>query len=105
MSLSSSDIDMTKDKVVYLLYQACRCILKILLEFLEGGPDLVSRRQMSDSLKLTQLEAREQSVASFIVRIMKLHLNWSDSFTCSIERNNEPNFPNSIPNNLENTDM
>jgi hypothetical protein len=76
-----------------------------LLEFLEGGPDLVSRRQMSDSLKLTQLEAREQSVASFIVRIMKLHLNWSDSFTCSIERNNEPNFPNSIPNNLENTDM
>jgi hypothetical protein len=81
------------------------CMIIALLEFLEGGPDLVNRRQMSDSLKLTQREAREQSVASFIVRIIKLHLNWSDSFTCNIERNNEANFPNSIPNNLENADM
>jgi hypothetical protein len=41
-----------------------------LIEFLEGGPDLVSRRQMSNTLKLTQRETREQSVASFVVRIM-----------------------------------
>jgi hypothetical protein len=68
-----------------------------LMEFLEGGPDLMSRSQMSNSLKLTWREAREQSVASFVVRMIELHLNWSDSFTCSIEAN----LPNSIPNTLK----
>jgi hypothetical protein len=28
---------------------------------------------------------------------MKLHLNWSDLFTCSIERNIESDLPDSIP--------
>jgi hypothetical protein len=60
-----------------------------LMEFLEGGLDLMSHSQMSNSLKLTHQEAQEQSVASFVVRIMKLHLNLSDSFTCSIEHNIE----------------
>jgi hypothetical protein len=62
-------------------------IIVILMEYLEGGPDLVSHRQMSNSLKLTQQEAQEQSVASFVVRIMELYLNWSDSFTSRIELN------------------
>jgi hypothetical protein len=72
-----------------------------LLKFLEGGPDLVSCSQMSNSLKLTPREAREQSVASFVVQIMELHLNWNDSFTCSIERNIEAYLPNSISNTLK----
>jgi hypothetical protein len=38
-----------------------------LMEFLEGGPDLVSRSQMSNSLKLSKRETREQSVVSFVV--------------------------------------
>jgi hypothetical protein len=42
-----------------------------LMEFLEGGADLVSRSQMSNSLKLTQREARQQSIVNFVVRIMK----------------------------------
>jgi hypothetical protein len=28
---------------------------------------------------------------------MELHLNWSDSFTCIIERNIEANLPNFVP--------
>jgi hypothetical protein len=52
---------------------------------------------MSNSLKLSQREAQELSVASFVVQIMELHLNWSDSFTCSIERNIEANLPDSVP--------
>jgi hypothetical protein len=32
---------------------------------------------------------------------MKIHLNWGDSFTCSIERNIEANLSNSTPNTLE----
>jgi hypothetical protein len=46
-----------------------------LMEFLVGGPGFVSCSQMSSSLKLTQREAWEQSVASFVVQIMELHLN------------------------------
>jgi hypothetical protein len=46
-----------------------------LMKFLEGGPDLVSRSQMSNSPKLTQREAREQSVVSFVAPIKKIHLN------------------------------
>jgi hypothetical protein len=71
------------------------------MEFLEGGLDLMSHSQMSNSLKLTQREAREQSVAIFVVQIMKLYLNWNDSFTCSIERNIEANLPNFVPYTLK----
>jgi hypothetical protein len=46
-----------------------------LMESLEGGPDLVSRCQMSNSLKLSKRETREQNIASFIVRIIELQLN------------------------------
>jgi hypothetical protein len=67
-----------------------------LMESLEGRPDLMSHSQMSNSLKLTKREAREQSVSSFVVRIMELHLNWSDSVTCSIEIRIEANFPNLV---------
>jgi hypothetical protein len=67
------------------------------MDFLEGGLDLMSHSQMSNSLKLTQREAREQSIASFVVRIMKLHLNWSDLFTCSIECSIEANLPDFVP--------
>jgi hypothetical protein len=38
-----------------------------LMKFFEGGPDLVSHSQMSNSLELNQREAQEQSVASFVV--------------------------------------
>jgi hypothetical protein len=64
-----------------------------LMESLEGRPDLMSRSQMSNSLKLTKRETREQSVSSFVVLIMELHLNWSDPVTCSIEIRIEANFP------------
>jgi hypothetical protein len=64
-----------------------------LMEFLDGGPDLVSHSQMSNSLKLTQRKAGEQSIASFVVRIMDLHLNCSDSFTYNIQRSMEENLP------------
>jgi hypothetical protein len=47
----------------------------VVMKFLEGGPDLVNHSQMSNSLKLTQQEAQEQSVVSFVVRIMEFHLN------------------------------
>jgi hypothetical protein len=62
------------------------------MESLEGRPDLMSHSQMSNSLKLTKRETREQSVSSFVVRIMELHLNWSDPITCSIEIRIESNF-------------
>ena len=58
-----------------------------LMEFLEGGPDMVSRSQMSNLLKFSKQETREQSVSSFVVRIMKLHLNRSDPSTRNIETN------------------
>jgi hypothetical protein len=51
---------------------------------------------MSNSLKLTKRETREQSVTNFVVRTMELHLNWSDPVTCSIENRIEANFPNPI---------
>jgi hypothetical protein len=46
-----------------------------LMKSLEGGPDLLSRRQMSNSLKFSERETREQSVLSLIVRIMELQQN------------------------------
>jgi hypothetical protein len=72
-----------------------------LMEFLEGGPDLVSHRQMSNSLRLTQRETREQSVANFVVRTMKLHLNQSDPSTRCIERNIKIDLPDFVPNTLK----
>jgi hypothetical protein len=72
-----------------------------LMESLEGRPDLMSHSQMSNSLKLTERETREQSVSSFVVRIMELHLNWSDPVTCSIENRIEANFPNPVTDALK----
>jgi hypothetical protein len=54
---------------------SCLYMIVALLKFLEGGPDLVSHSKESNTLKLSQREAQEQSVVSFIVRIMELHLN------------------------------
>jgi hypothetical protein len=71
-----------------------------LMESLEGRLDLMSHSQMSNSLKLTKREPREQSVSSFFVRIMELHLNWSDPVTCSIEIRIEANFPNLVMDTL-----
>jgi hypothetical protein len=72
-----------------------------LMESLEGRPDLMSRSQMSNSLKLTKQETREQSVLSFVVRIMELHLNWSDLITCSIKIRVEANLPNLLTDALK----
>jgi hypothetical protein len=65
------------------------------MESLEGGPDLVSHSQMSNSLKLNKRETREQSVSSFAFRIMELHLNHN------IERNIEIDLPDVVPNTLK----
>jgi hypothetical protein len=72
-----------------------------LMESLKGRPDLMSRSQMSHSLKLTKQETREQSVSSFVVRIMELHLNWSDLITCSIKIRIEANLPNPVTDALK----
>jgi hypothetical protein len=72
-----------------------------LMESLDGRSDLMSRSQMSNSLKLTKRETREQSVSSFVVRIMELHLNWSDPVTCSIANRIEANFPNQVTDALK----
>jgi hypothetical protein len=56
---------------------------------------------MSNSLKLTMRETREQSISSFVVRIMELHLNWSDLVTCSVENHIKANFPNSVTDALK----
>jgi hypothetical protein len=72
-----------------------------LIESLKGIPDLMSRSQMPNSLKLTKRETREQIVSSFVVRIMELHLNWSDSVTCSIEIRIKANFPNTVTDALK----
>jgi hypothetical protein len=69
-----------------------------LMELFEGGLDLVSQSQMSNLLKLSKRETREQSVSSFVVRIMELHLSWSYPGTRSIEHNIETNHPDVIPN-------
>jgi hypothetical protein len=71
------------------------------MESLEGGPDLVSHSQMSNSLKLNKRETREQSVSSFAFRIMELHLNQSDRITHNIERNIEIDLPDVVPNTLK----
>jgi hypothetical protein len=72
-----------------------------LMESLEDRPDLMSHSQMSNSLKLTKRETREQSVSSFVVRTMELHLNWSNLVTCSIENHIEANFPNPVTDALK----
>jgi hypothetical protein len=72
-----------------------------LMESHEGRPDLMSRSQMSNSLKLIKRETREQSVLSFVLRIMELHLNWSDPVTCSIEIRIEANFSNPVTHDLK----
>jgi hypothetical protein len=72
-----------------------------LMESLEGRLDLMSRSQMSNSLKLTKRETQEQSISSFVVLIMELHLNWSDPVTCSIEIRTEANFPNPVTDALK----
>jgi hypothetical protein len=72
-----------------------------LMESLEGGPDLVSRSQMSNSFKLSKQESQEQSVMSFVVRIMEVHLNWSNLIYSNIKCSIETNLPNSIPNTLK----
>jgi hypothetical protein len=72
-----------------------------LMESLKGRPDLMSHSQVSNSPKLTKRETQEQSVLSFVVRIMELHLNWSDPVTCSIKNRIEENFPNPITDALK----
>jgi hypothetical protein len=72
-----------------------------LMEFLEGGPNLVSRRQMPNLLKLSKREEQEQSVAIFVVRIMELHLNQSDLSTGSVESSIEADFSDAVPNTLK----
>jgi hypothetical protein len=67
---------------------------------LEGRPDIVSRSQMYNSLKLNKRETREQSVSSFVVRIMELHLNRSDPITRSIQRNIEADLLDIVPTTL-----
>jgi hypothetical protein len=72
-----------------------------LMESLKGGPDLMSRSQMSNSLKLSQREAQEHSILSLVVWIMELQLNRSDLSTLAIESSIKANLPNSIPNTLK----
>jgi hypothetical protein len=72
-----------------------------LMESLEAGPDLVSHSQMTNSLKFSKRESQKQIVASFVVRIMKLHLNWSDLVTCYVERSIETNLLDVVPNTLK----
>jgi hypothetical protein len=76
-------------------------MITALMESLEGGLDIMSHSQMSNSLKLSQRETREQSVPSFVVRIMELQLNRSDPSTLSIESSIKANLPNSTPNTLK----
>jgi hypothetical protein len=38
-----------------------------LIKLLKSGPDLVSRRQVTNPLKLSKREAREQSVSGLVV--------------------------------------
>jgi hypothetical protein len=56
---------------------------------------------MSNSLKLTKRETQEQSISCIAVRIMELHLNWSDPVTCSIKIRIEANFPNPVTDTLK----
>jgi hypothetical protein len=71
------------------------------MEYLEGRPDLVSHSQMSNSLKLSKRETREQSVSSFVVRIMELHLNWSDQITCNIKCSIKLDLLGMVPNTFK----
>jgi hypothetical protein len=66
------------------------------MESLKGGPDLVSRSKVSNSLKLNQREAREQCVLSFVIRIIELQL--SDLSTHGIERSVKTDLPDAVSN-------
>jgi hypothetical protein len=61
----------------------------------------MSRSQMSNSLKLSKQETREQHFLSFVIRIMELHLNWSDPITHNIEHSIEIDLANAVPNTLK----
>jgi hypothetical protein len=56
---------------------------------------------MTNSLKLNKRETQEQSIESFVVRIMELNLNWSDLITCSIKHSVETNILDAVPNTLK----
>jgi hypothetical protein len=56
----------------------------------------VSRRKVSNSLKLSQGEAREQCVLSFVIRIIELQL--SDLSTRDIERGVKTDLPDVVSN-------
>jgi hypothetical protein len=66
------------------------------MESLKGGLDLVSRSKVSNSLKLSQGEAREQCVLSFVIRIIELQL--SDLSTRDIERSVKTDLPDAVSN-------
>jgi hypothetical protein len=72
-----------------------------LMKSLKGGPDLMSRSQMSSSLKLSKRGTQEQHVLSLVVQILELQLNKSDRRTIGIECSLETNLPNPIPNTLK----
>jgi hypothetical protein len=56
---------------------------------------------MSNLLKLSKRETREQSVSCFVVRVMELHLNRSDPSTLGIEHSIEINLLDTISNTLK----
>ena len=56
---------------------------------------------MSNSLKLSQRKAREQSVSSYVVRFKELQLNQSNLSTRSIEHSVETNLLDTVPNTLK----
>jgi hypothetical protein len=56
---------------------------------------------MSNSLKFSKRETREQSIPSLVVQIMKLQLNRSDPRALSIEHSVEANLLDAIPNTLK----
>jgi hypothetical protein len=50
-------------------------MITALMEFLEGGPDLMGHSQMFSSLKLSKRETQEQDISGLVVRIMHLYLH------------------------------
>jgi hypothetical protein len=76
-------------------------VIIALIESLEGRLDLMSHSQMSNLLKLSKRETWEQSISSFVVRIMEFHFNRSDPSTRSIEHSIETNLLDMIPNTLK----
>jgi hypothetical protein len=56
---------------------------------------------MSDSLKLTRERHENKALRVLLFESWNSTLNWSDSFTCSIECNNKENLPNFVPDTLK----